>query len=72
LIILSLIHTIEDLKKGLQFEISGLHRSTVEVLRSQIMLNLLTDWNEVDCPPPADSKKLAKDAAERIARFWKL
>jgi hypothetical protein len=44
-------HTIEDLKKGLQFEISGLHRSTVEVLRSQIMLNLLTDWNEVDCPP---------------------
>ena len=60
-------HTIEDLKKGLQFEISGLHRSTVEVLRSRIMLNLLTDWNEVDCPPPADSKKLAKDAAERIA-----
>jgi hypothetical protein len=60
-------HTIEDLKKGLQFEISGLHRSTVEVLRSQSMLNLLTDWNEVDCPPPADSEKLAKDAAERIA-----
>jgi hypothetical protein len=60
-------HTIEDLKKGLQFEISGLHRSTVEVLRSQSMLNLLTDWNEVDCLLPADSKKLAKDAAERIA-----
>lgn len=60
-------HTIEELKKGLQFEISGLHRSTVEVLRSQSMLNLLTDWNDVDCPPPADSKKLAKHAAERIA-----
>lgn len=59
-------HTIEDLKKGLQFEISGLHRSTIEVLRSQSMLNLLTDWSDVDCPPPADSKKLAKQAAERI------
>ena len=59
--------TIEDLKKGLQYEIGELHKKTADVLRSRRMLNVLTDWNKIECPPPDDSKKLAKEAAERIA-----
>ena len=59
--------TIEDLKKGLKYEIGGLHKTTADVLRSRSMLNVLTEWNKIECPPPDDSKKLAKEAAERIA-----
>ena len=59
--------TIEDLKRGLQFEIGGLHKTTADVLRSRSMLNILTDWNKIECPPPDDSKRLGKEAAERIA-----
>lgn len=59
--------TIDDLRKGLQYEITDLHKTTADVLRSRNMLSTLTDWNQVECPPPDDSKKLAKEAAERIA-----
>lgn len=59
--------TIDDLKKGLQYEIGALHKTTADILRSRSMLNKLTDWNQIECPPPDDSKKLAKEAAERIA-----
>lgn len=59
--------TIDDLRRGLQLEISDIHKATADVLRSQSMRNTLTSWDQVECPPPDDSKKLAKEAAERIS-----
>lgn len=59
--------TIEDLRKGLQLEIGDIHKATADILRSQNMRNTLTTWDQVECPPPDDTKKLAKEAAERIS-----
>ncbi|CAC5409764.1 unnamed protein product [Mytilus coruscus] len=60
-------HTIDDLRKELQYEIIQLHKTTSDVLSSPSMKSILTAWKQEDCPRPDGYKKLAKEAADKIA-----
>ncbi|KAJ8301060.1 hypothetical protein KUTeg_020047 [Tegillarca granosa] len=60
-------HSVEELHKGVAFEVDSLYRNITTLLRDREFVQKLVTWEAKDCPRPDDWKKTAREASERIA-----
>lgn len=60
-------HSVEDLHKGVAFEVESLYKNVTTMLRDRDFVQKLVTWEAKDCPRPDDWKKTAREASERIA-----